>query len=318
MRVVVIGATGHVGTYLIPRLSDLGHHIIAISRGNRKPYIEHPAWREVETLNLDRHEYEADGRFGEKVAALSPDVVIDMICFTRDSAQHLVDSLRDKVQLLITCGTIWIHGPSISVPTSEEENRHPFGEYGVHKLQMTDYLLREARQRGFPATVLHPGHIVGEGWVPINPLGNFNLKVFEKLARGHELAFPTLGMETVHHVHADDVAQAFIKSMTHWNHAVGEDFHVVSEHAISLRGYAERAARWFGKKPNLKFLAGDDWTENLTNEDVEKAWDHISRSPNSSIEKAKHYLEYAPRYSSFDAIFESLQWLIEKGKLSID
>ncbi|MBD3274088.1 MAG: NAD-dependent epimerase/dehydratase family protein, partial [Candidatus Marinimicrobia bacterium] len=161
MRVIVIGATGHVGTYLIPRLSDLGHHTIAISRGNRKPYIEHPAWREVETLNLDRHEYEADGRFGEKIAGLNPDVVIDMICFNRDSAQHLVDSLRKKVQLLITCGTIWIHGPSITVPTSEEENRRPFGEYGVNKLDMTDYLLREARQHGFPATVLHPGHIVG-------------------------------------------------------------------------------------------------------------------------------------------------------------
>ncbi len=317
MRVIVIGATGHVGTYLIPRLADLGHHIIAISRGNRKPYLDHPAWREVETLNLDRQEAEANSEFGQQIAALNPDVVIDMICFTRESAQGLVNALQNKVQLLITCGTIWVHGPSISVPTSEEQNRNPFGEYGVDKEDMTDYLLRIARQTGFPVTVLHPGHIVGEGWPPINPLGNFNLKVFEKLAAGDELQFPTLGMETVHHVHADDVAQAFIKAMTHWNHSVGEDFHVVSEHAISLRGYAEKVAEWFGKKPNLKFLAGDEWTDDLSDEDVQKSWDHISRSPNSSIEKAKLYLEYAPRYSSFEAIFESLQWLLNHGKLTI-
>lgn len=31
-RVVVIGATGHIGTYLVPRLVDRGHEVIAVSR----------------------------------------------------------------------------------------------------------------------------------------------------------------------------------------------------------------------------------------------------------------------------------------------
>ena len=34
-RVVVIGATGHIGTYLVPRLVDGGHQVIAVSRGTR-------------------------------------------------------------------------------------------------------------------------------------------------------------------------------------------------------------------------------------------------------------------------------------------
>ena len=36
-RVVVIGATGHIGTYLVPRLVDGGHEVIAVSRGSREP-----------------------------------------------------------------------------------------------------------------------------------------------------------------------------------------------------------------------------------------------------------------------------------------
>jgi uncharacterized protein YbjT (DUF2867 family) len=32
-RVVVIGATGHIGPYLVPRLVDRGHEVIAVSRG---------------------------------------------------------------------------------------------------------------------------------------------------------------------------------------------------------------------------------------------------------------------------------------------
>ena len=35
-RVVVIGATGHIGTYLVPRLVRAGHEVVAISRGERR------------------------------------------------------------------------------------------------------------------------------------------------------------------------------------------------------------------------------------------------------------------------------------------
>jgi uncharacterized protein YbjT (DUF2867 family) len=43
MRVVVIGATGPVGGYLIPRLVHAGHDVVAISRGRQPPYRPHPA-----------------------------------------------------------------------------------------------------------------------------------------------------------------------------------------------------------------------------------------------------------------------------------
>ena len=39
MRIVVIGATGHVGTYLVPRLAALGHELIAVTRGYRAAYL---------------------------------------------------------------------------------------------------------------------------------------------------------------------------------------------------------------------------------------------------------------------------------------
>ena len=44
-RVVVIGATGHVGTYLVPRLVRAGHEVVALSRGEREPYLPAPEWR---------------------------------------------------------------------------------------------------------------------------------------------------------------------------------------------------------------------------------------------------------------------------------
>jgi hypothetical protein len=54
----------------------------------------------------DRLAEEQAGSFGARVRALQPDVVIDLICF---------------------------HGPSVEVPTTEDQPRRPCGDYGITK-----------------------------------------------------------------------------------------------------------------------------------------------------------------------------------------
>ncbi len=315
MRVVIIGGTGHVGTYLVPRLVHLGHETICVSRQQREPYAPHAAWRWVKMISLDREAEEKAGTFGARIAGLRPEVVIDMICFTPESAAQLVEALRGKVQHLLHCGTIWIYGPSGEVPATEDQPRRPFGEYGIQKAATEALLLDEARRRNFPVSIIHPGHIVGKGWIPLNPQGNFNPGVFSAIAHGRELCLPNLGLETVHHVHADDVAQAFVRAMSFWNQAVGECFHVVSGRALTLRGYAEAMYRHFGQEPRLSFLPWDEWRKTVQEEDAEATWDHIAHSPNASIEKARRLLAYEPRYSSLEAVQESVDWLVAHGQL---
>ncbi len=317
MRIALIGGTGHIGTYLVPRLVQAGHRVICLSRGERSPYQDRGIWREVEMQKADRVSEDAAGTFGDRVAGLKPDVVIDLICFTAESARQIVEAIHGKTGLYLCCGTIWVHGPSVSVPTTEAEPRRPFGDYGVNKAALESWLLSRARLAGFPAVLLHPGHIVGRGWVPLNPAGNFNPAVFETLARGEKLPLPNLGLETVHHVHADDVAQAFCRALDNRAAAVGESFHVVSPAALSLRGYAERVARWFGKTADLELLPWEKWRAGASGEDAAATWDHIAHSPCCSIEKARRLLGYEPRYGSLEAVFDSLEWLIENGRLSV-
>jgi nucleoside-diphosphate-sugar epimerase len=312
MRVVIIGGSGHVGTYLVPRLVAAGHEVVAVSRGQRQPYQPHAAWRSVAQIELDRESAEADGAFGKRILELRPDVVIDMICFTLESARQLAEALRGQIQHLLHCGTIWIHGPSAQVPTTEEQLRRPFGEYGVQKAAIEAYLLAEARRNGLPVTLLHPGHIVGPGWAPLNPAGHFNPQVFAQLARAEELALANLGLETIHHVHADDVAQAFMQALANRSSAIGESFHVVSPAALTLRGYAEAVAGWFGQPANLRFLPWEEWRATVSEQEAGATWDHIAHSPNCSIDKARRMINYQPRYSSLQAVDEALRWLIEQ------
>jgi nucleoside-diphosphate-sugar epimerase len=313
MRVVIIGGTGHVGTYLVPRLVELGHTVVSISRKRREPYLPHAAWTCVEQVQLDREPEEEAGAFGSRIASLRGDVVIDMICFNPRSASHLVGALSGRVQLFLHCGTMWVHGYSVQVPVTEDAPRRPFGEYGIGKAAIESYLLDEARRNRFPAAVLHPGHIVGRGWPPLNPAGHFNPRVFTDIAHGRPLTLPNFGLETVHHVHADDVAQAFIRALTCWSQAVGESFHVVSGAALTLRGYAEAMYRWFGCEPNLAFLPWEQWKKTVSEDEAAATWDHIAHSPNGSTEKARRLLGYSPRYTSLEAVQESVEWLIAHG-----
>ena len=317
MRLVVIGGTGHIGTFLIPRLVNAGHEVIVASRGKREPYVAHPAWIAVRRIEIDRTAEDAAGTFGARIASLEPDAVIDLICFTPASAQHLVDALQARQTLLLHCGTIWVHGRPTTVPTTEDAPRHPFGDYGIQKAAIEQLLLDSTRRGVARAVILHPGHMVGPGWKPLNPAGHFNPDVFTRIAHGELLQLPNDGMETVHHVHADDVAQAFQLALTHPDDSVGESFHVVSPAPLTLRAYAEAMFAHFGQRVQLGFLPWDDWRRTVTEDEAAATWDHIAHSPHCSIAKARQRLGYRPRYTSLQAVIESVNSLIAAGVVRV-
>ena len=310
MRVVVVGGTGHVGSFLVPRLVKAGHDVVVATRGQREPYVPDDAWKSVRHIEIERAAEDSAGTFGNRIAALDVDAVVDLICFTPESAAQLVDALAPRRTLLLHCGTMWVHGARGERRevggVTEDAPRNPFGDYGIKKAAIERFLLDATRRGKARATVLHPGHLVGPGWNPLNPAGHFNFEVFHRIARGETLVLPNEGLETVHHVHADDVAQAFELALSNPEAAVGESFHVVSPAPMSLRFYAEAMYAHFGRSPRLEYLRWEDWQHTVTPDEAAATWDHIAHSPHGSIAKARRLLGYQPRYSSLDAVIESI------------
>jgi len=72
MRVVIIGGTGHVGSYLVPRLVEAGPRRAAVTRGKRSAYQKHAAWNSVQTVMLDRATEESAGFISVKTDSRAP------------------------------------------------------------------------------------------------------------------------------------------------------------------------------------------------------------------------------------------------------
>ena len=86
-----------------------------------------------------------------------------------------------------------------------------------------------------------------------------------------------------------------------------------SRHQI---GYAHAVAGWFGQEANLQFLPCEEWRQTVAPEHAAATWDHIAHSPCASIDKARRLLGYQPRYTSLEAVRESLAWLIAHGRVN--
>ena len=98
MKVVVIGGSGKVGTYLVPMMVQRGYAVTVVSRSMSEPYIKDIAWKKVDRVLLDRQKMDNDNTFAKTIAALEPDIVIDLVCFTAKSLKFLADDIP-KVQL---------------------------------------------------------------------------------------------------------------------------------------------------------------------------------------------------------------------------
>ncbi len=305
MNITVIGGTGHIGTYLVPSLVRDGHAVTVVSRGQQRPYTEDDAWTSVEMVTCDREKAEADGVFGQLIAAQRPEGVIDLRLFTTSQAHQLIDSLDG--QHLVVTGSIWSWGRTSVVPMTEDVPKEPLTPYDTGKAALEDFLLRE--QRRVPASMVHPSHISGPGWAAVNPAGNFDVDVYRSLKRDGSATLPLDGMALLQHVHAADVAEVHRLALTQSEASAGEAFNAVAEQSITLRAYATLLAGHFGHEPRLSFLPWKEFVAEVGEKNAIMTDDHITRSPHFSMAKARRVLGFTPRYSEEETVLSAVDAL---------
>ena len=301
----VIGATGHVGCYMVPALVDAGYEVTAISRGKSEPYTKDmPQWQKVKRVAATRDEAI------KLIAGDHPDVVCDLICYTEADAKLLCESLyntpgNENVRL-ISIGSVWIVQEKYYVPVDEEHIRNAKDEYGHGKVEMSAYLSRQYKEKGLKVTILHPGHICGKGWMPVGPQGTRDPQVIRDIMNGKELKLPDpFGQITLHHVHSADIASLAIECINN-DKSLGEEFFITCPKPITMYGFAMKLYEKYGQKPNLKFVPYTQLKEELTGVSQFEYLEHVDRSPCASMDKAKRILGFEPAYDEWATLEESI------------
>lgn len=320
MKAIVIGASGHVGSYLVPELVKKGYDVIAMSRGGRTPYTIHrPEWNKVKIVPVDRKEMEKDRRFGSFVMSFQPDVICDLICYTKEQAVEIAEAAMDYGKLLhmVQIGSIWAYGKSVYRPYMEHYPRRPQDAYGKGKVEIEEYLCGLTKLHKLTCTIIHPGHICGEGWWPINPQGNLDVGVFEDIAAGREILLPDDGLATLNHVHSYDIAALTVACLDHCGVSAGEAFSSVCPAGMTLEGYAEEMYKKFGKEPKIKKVPFEEFKNLVGPQNAAITYDHIKKSLVCSMDKAYRHLGFVPKYDALSTISEALDWQIQKGFLKV-
>lgn len=305
MKVLVIGASGHIGSYLVKELIREQHEVYAVMRGERIPYgYDEKIWSKVKMLKMSRDELCESDIFDKTEF----DVVCDLIAYSLDSVKKLLLKIKNDI-FYIQIGSIWMYGNKVYLPVDERHPKNGLEEYGKQKGLIEEFLFELVKQNKLRATVIHPGHVSGKGWDPINPQGNKDMSFYHKVKNGEEIILPFLGITTLQHVHSYDLANIIIACINKQDVANGEAFNAVCEKAMTNRSLCEYVYNFYGKKSKIRYVNWEEFVETVGERHSNATLDHAIHSPCCSVEKAKNILGVKIRYSITDIFDEYLRYI---------
>jgi nucleoside-diphosphate-sugar epimerase len=294
---------------LVKALVEENHEVYAITRGTRKAYgYDEQIWNKVHVITMDKTKVGSSGIFDE----IQPDVVCDLVAYDVESVKETLSGLHNDA-FYLQIGSIWIYNDKEYVPVDENHPKTATGVYGINKGKVEEYLAEQCRQNKLRGCVLHVGHVSGKEWQPINPQGNLDIAVFDKLKNGEELLMPFRGLTTMQHVHSSDIARAVLACIYQQDKANGEAFIVTAEKAVTLRTLCKIVAGYYGKEPNLKYVSWEEFAKEVDERNAFLSEDHMSKSPCCSVDKIKRVLGVEFKYSIADIFKEYLDF--QEGKL---
>ena len=318
MKVIVIGGTGHIGTFLIPMLVKSGYQTIYITRGKSKPYVDDIAWEKAQNIILDRN---SDKDFVKKIMEINPDIIVDLINYNINETKKIVEAIQKSscCSHYLYCSSIWAHGRSQVLPIGRESlTKEPICDYGKDKYESEKYLLEKYRKENFPVTIISPGQISGPGWDIINPWGGLDYRPFQIIADGETIFLPNFGQETLHHIHGEDVAQLFFKAISNRSQALGEVFNAVSGGSITLYGYAKLLFDFFGKEAKIEFKPWKEFCEYVGNKkETDMGYKHLIRSGFFNHDKEEKLLGFRPKYTNTETILAAVKSYVDRGIIKI-
>lgn len=314
MKVVVTGATGHLGHYTVAELTSAGHDVVAVSRSGAVPPV--PFGREQRApsptaLALDLAEEACVAPLAAALAGAGALVHLaawhpEQTARTGRAERHRLlevnvhGTLRaleaariSRVPLVVYASSFEVYGDASGASITEAERVEPITDYGATKLSGEDHLLAFAYEEKARVVALRMPAVYGPGEKTPRALPNF----LSAVARGEVPTIQGDGEDLRDQLHAADAARAVglaVSSSAHgiFNLADGEPHSIgeIARLALEVGGSSAEPRRQPRAKPR--------------------------RDYHMSIDKARAELGFTPSVSLRAGMAEQLAWLRSRAAAS--
>jgi nucleoside-diphosphate-sugar epimerase len=333
VRVLVTGAAGFIGGYLVPELLEAGHEVVGLDNFSKygplkKSYDDHPSYRLV---NGDAKDVELLAEVCAEVdQVIAGAAMIGGISYFHEFAydllaenERILAATFDGAIRAFGAGTLekinvlsssMVFESSTVFPTPEGDERTsppPVSTYGFQKLS-SEYFARGAYQQyGLPYTIIRPFNCVGIGErraLRDAEIMSGNVKLamshvvpdlVAKVLKGQDpLHILGDGTQVRHYTYGGDLARG-IRMCVESPKAMNEDFNISTPVSTTVFDLAETIWRKI-KGDQLLRLVHDDPFEH----DVQR------RVPD--VRKAREILEFEATTTLDEMLDEVIPWISEE------
>lgn len=245
MKILIIGGTGLISTSITRELLARGDEVTLVNRGQTAPRFA----GEVHVIQSDRNNHAAFARQMQDAGRF--DVVIDMVCYTPEQAEHAIRTFAGQTAQFIFCSTVDVYSkPPQRFPVTENESRQAGSDYGRNKVICEDLFFAAGERGDFAATVLRPAHTYSEIGRVVHTFG-WETDFLDRVRKGKPLIVHGNGQALWVSCHADDVGHGFVTACGN-PITYGKAYHLTGEEWQTWDNYHYAVAEAMGApRPEL-------------------------------------------------------------------
>ena len=301
-QIMIIGGTGHVGTFMAPMFVEEGWDVVVVSGGRTLPPKDKP-WDKIKYLPC------AIGKDGwqKELTAEKPDVVVDM----PGTADAVYKAFKDTAKQIIACGSVWMFGMPNTVPTPETTQAPcPFEGYAKRYEQLKQ-MIENSNQGNVPFTAIMPPNICVPGKIPLECLGGRDIDVHKSHAAGETVTIPDGPEPLIGPCDAEDIARCFFLAAMSPDKAAGHFFNVGSAYALTFSQLVQAFSDIYKTKIPTKTVPWQEY-EDKVSPGIGHWW-HFKAHMCPLIEKARNLIGYQPQFTPEQTLQRAVDWMRQQS-----
>jgi nucleoside-diphosphate-sugar epimerase len=254
MKILFIGGTGLISSACSDLTVARGHELYLL---NRSTTMKYPVPEGATVLQADVYGDEA--QVATLIADHHFDSVVDYIAFTPHDIERDLRLFRGKTEqfVFISSASAYQKPPQNYLISEETPLENPFWEYSQNKIACEDRLMQAYHDDGFPVTIIRPSHTYGPTDFPFGVTSWAHpWTIIDRMKRRQKVIVPGDGTSLWVLTWNADFAKGLVGLLGNPS-ALGEDFTITSDQALTWDQIHLEAYRVLGLEPNLIHIPSD-------------------------------------------------------------